>query len=236
VKLPLGILLLGLGAVAGAQTVCIDPGHPSEVGVGTQGKRSTEVGVAWQIAKALQIRLRREGVDVFLTKSSERERVTNKRRAEIANEANANIMIRLHCDASNGSGFAVYYPAKPGKVNGVTGPSASVIASSGRAARLVHGAMARLLKGALNDNGLKTDTQTAVGGRQGALTGSIYSKVPAVLVEMVVLTNRKDEAYILSKKGRAQMVEALAQGVLAATKEPAEGRGASPSESAGNRR
>ena len=58
--------------------------------------------------------------------------------------------------------------------------------------------------------------QTAVGGRQGALTGSVFSKVPVLLVEMVVLTNAKDEAFILSKQGRALMVDALAKGVLAA--------------------
>lgn len=110
--------LLAFASVASAQTVCIDPGHPSEVGIGTQGKRSTEVGVAWEVAKALQIRLRREGIDVLMTKQSEREKVTNRRRAEIANAAHAALMIRLHCDASNGSGFAVYYPAKPGTTAG----------------------------------------------------------------------------------------------------------------------
>ncbi|AIE86350.1 N-acetylmuramoyl-L-alanine amidase domain protein [Fimbriimonas ginsengisoli Gsoil 348] len=211
--------LLGLASVASAQTVCIDPGHPSEVGIGTQGKRSTEVGIAWQIAKALQMRLRREGIDVLLTKQSQREKVTNRRRAEIANAAHAALMIRLHCDASNGSGFAVYYPAKPGTTAGVTGPSQEVIEASKRAGGLVHSAMAKSLKGSVRDNGLKTDAQTAVGAKQGALTGSIFSQVPAVLVEMVVLTNRKDEAFILSKSGRAKMVEALAAGVLAAVKQ-----------------
>lgn len=79
--------------------------------------------------------------------------------------------------------------------------------------------MAKSLKGSLRDNGLKTDVQTAVGAKQGALTGSIFSQVPAVLVEMVVLTNRRDEAFILSKSGRAKMVEALTAGVLAAVKQ-----------------
>jgi N-acetylmuramoyl-L-alanine amidase len=209
-------LLFALAASLGmGQTVCIDPGHPSEVGVGTRGKKLTEVGVAWDVAKALQIRLRREGLDVLLTKTSQNQVVRNKRRAEIANEANAALMIRLHCDASNGSGFAVYYPAKTGTVDKVTGPDPEVLEWSHTAAAKFHNAMVAALKGKLHDEGLKTDAQTAVGGKQGALTGSIYSKVPVVLVEMVVLTNPKDEAFMASKTGREAMVEALAKGVLA---------------------
>lgn len=215
-RFPLVALFALLTAVGAAQTVCIDPGHPSEVGVGTRGKKLTEVGVAWEVAKALQIRLRREGIDVILTKQSQNEKVLNKRRAEIANEVHAALSIRLHCDASNGTGFAVYYPAKKGTVDKVTGPSEDVMRSSGEAATKFHTAMAAALKGKLHDEGLKTDSQTAVGSKQGALTGSIYSEVPVLLVEMVVLTNSKDEAFIASKAGRAAMVEALAKGVLAA--------------------
>ena len=34
--------------------------------------------------------------------------------------------------------------------------------------------------------GVKTDRQTAIGGKQGALTGSVFSEVPVVTVEMLV--------------------------------------------------
>jgi N-acetylmuramoyl-L-alanine amidase len=61
-----------------------------------------------------------------------------------------------------------------------------------------------------------------VGSRHGALIGSIFSKVPVVLVEMVVLTNAKDEAFLLSAKGRSAMAEALAKGVLAALSDAGE--------------
>lgn len=208
--------LLALAAATMAQTVCIDPGHPSEVGSGTRGKKLTEVAVAWEVAKDLEARLRKEGIKVVLTKSSERQVVRNKRRAEVANEAKADLMVRLHCDASSGSGFAVYYPSQAGKVDGVTGPSENVIRLSKDCAARFHAAMADALRGKLPDEGLKTDLQTAIGSKQGALTGSIYSHVPALLVEMVVLTNPKDEAFLVSRSGRAAMVDALTKGVLAA--------------------
>jgi len=214
--LTLAALICQEPVIAPNQIVCIDPGHPSEVGVGTKGKHSTEVGIAWHVAQALKLKLEGHAHVVVMTKSKEMEVVTNKRRAEIANEAHAAIMIRLHCDASNGSGFAVYYPSQAGVSHGVRGPSNEVIAGSKAAAQYLHTAMAAALKGKLHDEGLKTDLQTAIGAKQGALTGSVFSKVPAVLVEMCVLTNPKDEAFIQSKAGFDAMVDALDQGVMAA--------------------
>lgn len=215
----LAFLLATVPTLGAAQTICIDPGHPSEVGVGTKGKKATEVGVAWEVAVALRNRLRKEGFATLMTKGSLNEKVLNRRRAEIANEARATLMVRLHCDAASGTGFTVYYPSKAGKTQGFTGPSAKVIAESKTAGAKFHNAMAGYLKGHHKDNGLRTDLHTAIGARQGALTGSIFSKVPVVLVEMVVLTNPKDEAFIVSKRGRALMVEAIAQGVIAAVRQ-----------------
>jgi N-acetylmuramoyl-L-alanine amidase len=70
--------------------------------------------------------------------------------------------------------------------------------------------------GVLKDRGLHADTATRVGGTQGALTGSIYSHVPVVLIEMCVLTNPRDEAFIASQSGQDRMAQGLADGVSAA--------------------
>ena len=214
-------MLLSFAFVLAQKVICIDPGHPSEVGNGTHGKRTSEIHVAWATAQSLKKQLEKLGYRVVTTKSAEHEKVLNRRRAEIANEAHADLMIRLHCDgstrdASNGTGFTVYYPSQPGTIDGFSGPAASVIESSRTAATKIHATMREQLLGKLADDGLKSDLKTAVGAKQGALTGSIYSKVPVVLVEMVVLTNPRDEAFILSKKGQTAMVDALTAGVVAA--------------------
>jgi N-acetylmuramoyl-L-alanine amidase len=133
-----------------------------------------------------------------------------------ANRANAALMVRLHCDADADTGFAVYAPDRAGHVGAMRGPSAQVIAESESAARAFHAALARDLAGALRDRGLHPDTGTRVGGAQGALTGSIYSHVPVLLVEMCVLTNPRDEAFIASPSGQKRMADALADGVAAA--------------------
>jgi len=52
------------------------------------------------------------------------------------------------------------------------------------------------------------------------LTGSIFSQVPVVLAEMCVLSNRKDEAFILQEKNQDQLARAMAAGVQAVLANP----------------
>lgn len=197
--------------------VCIDPGHPSEVGEGTRGKKLTEIRAAWQVGKRLEKLLIAAGHEVKLTKNSEREFVKNRKRAETANAFKADLLVRLHCDSEGGTGFWTYFPDRQGTDStGKRGPTPDVIAACKALAPVFHRALADGLKGALRDNGCLPDIRTAVGSKQGALTGSIWSQVPVVLVEMCVLSNPKDEAFLLSEKGQDQMAKALAAGVTAA--------------------
>jgi N-acetylmuramoyl-L-alanine amidase len=73
--------------------------------------------------------------------------------------------------------------------------------------------MKSVLAGTLSGRGTHGDSATYVGSRQGALTGSIFSKVPTLTVEMCVLTNAQDETFINSASGQAKMVEALRAGL-----------------------
>lgn len=203
-------------AVRGAAAppvVAIDPGHPSETSAGTVQNGVAEVRVAWRVALELRDVLAASGYRVVLTKSREGERVTNRERARIANEAGAAVLVRLHCDASAGSGFALYHPDRQGTVQGVTGPSAGVIARSREAAEALHAGMVGVLSGRLRAGGIHGDSRTFVGSRQGALTGSIFSRVPVVTVEMAVLTSRADARFIASKQGQETMARAIAAGI-----------------------
>ena len=204
-------------ADAPARTVvCIDPGHPSEVASGKNIQNGTsETHVDWAVASKLRDLLEARGYEVVLTKGAEDELVRNKDRALVANRARAALMIRLHCDASQERGYAVYYPDRQGRArDGTVGPSQGVIEESRRAAEAVHSALAEDLQGALNDNGVRTDYQTKVGREQGgALTGSIFSDVPVVTIEMVVLSQQSDAEFIKTEAGQQRMAEAIADGV-----------------------
>ena len=207
-----------LSCASQAQTVCIDPGHPSEVGKGTKGKKITEVQAAWKVAQLLKKELEDAGITVVMTKKSEQQYVKNKNRAMTANKAKANLMVRLHCDSEAGSGYAVYIPKKKGKAQGKTGPAQSVLTACAKVGPIFHTELAEALKGKLHDNGLLPDTATAVGGKFGALIGSIFSEVPVVLIEMCRLKNKSDEAFISSPKGQATMAHALALATLKVVK------------------
>ncbi len=154
--------------------ICLDPGHPSEVGRGTRGRRITEIMAAWEVAIRARKRLEKAGVRVVLTKNRPQEFVRNRARAEIANKAQSDLMVRLHCDAQARPGFAVYVPNKPGVSGNARGPAPDVIAASMAASKIFHKRFAQALAGVLTDRGLKPDSATAVGARQGALR--IYLK------------------------------------------------------------
>lgn len=63
------------------------------------------------------------------------------------------------------------------------------------------------------DLGIKGDSKTAVGSRQGALTGSIFSEIPVVTIEMVVITDPEEEAFIASEEGQDKMARAIVAGI-----------------------
>jgi N-acetylmuramoyl-L-alanine amidase len=196
--------------------VCIDPGHPSEKNDGfalANGLR--EVTVNWSVAVLLQQELKNDEITVVMTKQNEHEFVTNENRAAIANESHANLFLRLHADAGDSTGFTIYYPRKQGSSHGITGPGADVLRSSAKAAKLLHQSFAEMLRDKLRDNGIHGDEETLIGGRQGALTGSIFSKVPTVLIEMAFLTNPADAEWIKQQSNQLLMAKALAAGVRA---------------------
>jgi N-acetylmuramoyl-L-alanine amidase len=123
-------------------------------------------------------------------------------------------MVRLHCDVGSGTGFTLYYPDRKGSAEGRTGPSLKVIALSRTAAYQLDTAMAAVLSPrALYNGGVLGDSRTFVGSRQGALTGSIFSEVAVVTVEMAVLTNKHDALFINSPDGQARMAGAIVAGV-----------------------
>jgi N-acetylmuramoyl-L-alanine amidase len=199
--------------------VCIDPGHPSETSAGANAHGLSENRLNWQVGVRLAQRLRAMRIPFVMTKSSEKQYVTNRRRAEIANGANyyrqpTALFIRLHCDVGTGRGFTWYYPDRAGRKGSVVGPPRNVQIDSRRAAYTLNSAMIPVLRGHLRTNPIKTDASTYVGGKQGGvLTGSIYSRVPTALIEMCYINQKADAQFIASARGQEKMAEAMAAGI-----------------------
>ena len=196
------------------RTVCIDPGHPSEVNSGNAVQNgTTETHIDWAVAKKLQKALISKGFRVVMTKNHESQLVRNRNRAQIANRAKATLMVRLHCDTGNDRGFALYYPDRTGTISGVTGPDENVRLRSRRAAENLAEEMEKVLGGDLKSGGVRGESKTFIGGKQGALTGSVFSKVPIVTVEMVTLSRSADAIFIKSEAGQNKMAQAIANGI-----------------------
>lgn len=194
--------------------VVVDLGHPS----GTNSARrvlngTTELQINWDIAQRLAPVLEAKGIEAILTKNSRDEFVSNKDRAIIANDHNADLTIHLHCDAGPGRGYTLYYPDRQGEIGKQIGPSEEVIESSAIAAEMMHSGMQSILAGYIRDRGVKGDDKTKIGSRHGALTTSVFSEVPTVTVEMVFLSNKHDADFIKSDEGQVRMTAALTRGI-----------------------
>jgi len=201
-------------ATTQGKIICIDPGHPSEVNSGaTVQNETTEVHIAWVVALAVKQDLEARGFRVVLTKSQEAELVTNKDRAFIANNAGAILMVRLHCDTGTEGGLALYFPDQQATKDGVTGPPRDIIERSKSLAEMLHTEMSKDLREFIKDGGVRGDSATAIGSKQGALTASIFSQVPIVTIEMVDLSNKADADFIKSEAGQKRMAHAISAGV-----------------------
>lgn len=217
-SLAVGAALLCGAAPRAAQArpflVCIDPGHPSETSDGAASGGLSENRLNWQVGLRLKQKLLARGIAVQMTKARENQNVTNRQRATIANNARADVLIRLHCDEGAGRGFAWYYPDRSGRKYGVSGPPRQVQVASREAATMINAAMIPVLKGQLSSNPVKTDAATFVGGNQGGvLTGSIFARVPTALIEMCFINRRSDARFIASGAGQDKMATALAVGI-----------------------
>ncbi len=204
-----------------ARRICVDPGHPNSFNSATQQVNGTnENHINWVVGLKLQALLKARGFDVVMTKNAELQSVENKARARFCNGSGAELVVHLHCDSVPGRGFAIYYPDRLGThdykddpENGTQGPSLQVRSASKTLADAVAAGMRQTLSGALPERGVFGDSRTAVGSRQGALTYSIFSEIPTITIEMVVLTDKTDAAFIKAEQGQQKMAEAIAAGI-----------------------
>jgi cell wall-associated NlpC family hydrolase len=212
-----------VAASSSGNVIVLDPGHPSEVGSGAESKDGSvkEVEKVFEIAKLIKPKLEKLGYTVVMTRSNNSTVVTNKERADLANSKNAAFMFRIHDDSrGNNRGFALYYPSKQGTVNGTSGPSASVIASSKSGTQAIFNAAKDSFTSTgmpVYNGGILTDNETAEGQKHGgALAGSIYSKVPVSLIEIGSLDNSDDIAWLKNSGNLDKIADGLANGIAAA--------------------
>lgn len=197
--------------------ICLDPGHgitseskqekmsplsdetkPAYVS-GASGEYQTEEELNLAVAEKIKRRLEELGAEVIMTRTENEASVSNIERAEIANEADADICVRIHADGADDSsaqGFSVLVPA--GDYLGTP----AIIEPSREAAEAVEEAMAKTT--GARDRGII---------EREDLTAFNWSEVPVILVEMGFLSNSEEDQKMSTDSYREKLAEGITTGI-----------------------
>lgn len=199
-------------------TICIDPGHQRNgesqgeqvspegggmkprVSSGTAGikTKNPEFEINLQASEILKEILEEDGYKVVMTREGHDVKISNKERADISNNVNADITIRIHCDGSNDTsktGGSILIPDKESKV---TLP----IYDESKA-------FAEILKETLKKNQIKIN---GIFERQD-ITGFNWSKVPVVIFEMGFMSNYNEDEMLANKEYQKKLMDSVKEAV-----------------------
>lgn len=211
----------------GTTTICIDPGHPSEVGEGSSYKSPTltveEPEIVFGVATKLKSKLEKKGYKVVLTKDSARKYMTNIDRAKACSKAGAALMYRIHTnDAPGKEGPFHIYPSSR---------DSNIHDASKKHAETIHAQLIKYLKSTglpvPKDSMSSNQEQPVDGGTceegsgngcSGLLKGSAQANadnLPAVLIEMVRLDQQGAE-WISNDSNQEKIAEGIAGGIFEA--------------------
>lgn len=194
--------------------VCIDPGHqakgdpkgePIAPGSGSRkarvasgttgvGTKKPEYAVNMEAALILKELLMQKGYQVVMTRETNEVNVSNVERAEIANQAKADMTIRLHCDSignSGKSGAVLIVPAKTGKYTAGIYPASN--------------AYALCLKKTLQEAGVKVNGIF----ERSDMTGFNWSRVPVIIFEMGFMSNWAEDKMLCDKNYQFKLMQAV---------------------------
>jgi len=204
---------------AGGPVVCLDPGHqaaangdPEPIGPGSNETKDKVSGgatgvrtgtpeheIVLAIALKVKQRLEAAGVAVVMTRTTGNVDISNAARAQLANEARADLFVRLHADGSTNAsvnGISTLYPAGNDWV-------APIAERSLRAAALVHRETIRATSA--NDR--------SIIGRAD-IAGFNHATVPSVLVETGFLSNPTEDRMLNDPAYQDTLADGIARGVL----------------------
>ena len=169
---------------------------------GTVGKytHKAESEVNLETAKKLKSILISRGYKVVMVRESQDVNISNIQRAEIANKSNADLAIRIHCDGSGNSALHGYFILTPSSSNRFL--SSSIVNSSLRLTKCLLPAIQKAT--GANNRGISY---------RDDLTGTNWSKVPTVLVEMGEMSNKQEDYALSTPAYQEKMALGMANGI-----------------------
>jgi N-acetylmuramoyl-L-alanine amidase len=200
--------------------ICIDPGHQekgdktlepvapgssqskAKVSSGASGvaTKKPEYMLNLEASTVLKHILEGKGYRVIMTRETNDVNISNAQRAIIANEKNADMVIRVHADSldnSSKTGASILISSKDNNY------TSSIYEKSNNCAKSVS---EHMKKAGIELNGIF---------ERGDLTGFNWSKVPVVLVEMGFLSNYNEDHMMSSPQYQRKLMQSIADGVEA---------------------
>jgi N-acetylmuramoyl-L-alanine amidase len=164
-----------------------------------------EAQFTFDVARYLRADLRRDGARVVMTRTSNNGvGPCVDRRAQIINDAHANVAVDIHADGgpASGRGFTVLEPV-------ADGPNDTVIAASQRFGDDVRQAM-------LAGTAMPVSDYTGVDGimPRDDLAGLNLTTVPKVLIECGNMRNATDAGLLVTARFQQQVARALAAAIV----------------------
>ena len=198
--------------------VCLDPGHGGQdTGAASADGRTIEKALALDIAQRVARMLRKDGVEVTLTRPDNRTFVPLPDRPALARAKKADLFVSIHLNANTSSGprgvETYVFPARGMESTSYDGKGASADSkqwwpgngSDWGNVQLGFCIQRRLAAASgLPDRGL----------RRARFVVMREARVPAALVECGFLTNPRDLAVLRSENGRESIARGIYEGVF----------------------
>ena len=205
--------------LAVGKVIAIDPGHQlkgnyetepvgpgatefkTKVSSGTQGTTTKVPEHQFNLEVSLQLRdaLETLGYQVVMTREIPEVNISNAERAQFANEANADIFIRIHADGAENAaanGISVLYPSENNPYVAELSAESKKLAQS-------------LLSGMCDATGAKNRGII----KRDDLTGTNWAEMPVVVVEAGFMTNAEEEKKLVSAEYQALLVQGIVDGI-----------------------
>lgn len=166
---------------------------------GTSGANQTEEQLNLAVGLKLKTALEEKGATVYMTRETHECDVSNVDRAQMANELNADIAVRIHADGSANSsahGVSVLVPGNQYIKN------SELISESRNAGESVLAAFVEATGASNRGISVRND-----------MTGFNWSEVPVILVEMGFMTNPEEDKLMETEDYQNKMVAGIVNGL-----------------------
>lgn len=205
--------------VAAGYKIAIDPGHQGQgnsqqepigpgasetkakVSSGTTGRTSglAEYELNLEVSLKLREELENRGYEVYMIRESHDVDISNAERAQMAAEAGADILVRIHANGSENTSVAGTLTMAPSLSNPYVGDIAQ---ECQRLSQCILDAFCAAT-GSNSQGVYETDT----------MSGINWSTMPVTIVEMGYMTNPDEDLKMASPEYQALMVQGISDGI-----------------------